>query len=298
LYVLGSDCGFFAIPFPKVRQNFQPEIVPLGALDNYLSFTDESQKSRSFAFLPDPHRFISGSVVDDTFHVFKVESNSISHWASVRQPNALLSSLHCAGGTFILTSLKDSSLSLWNVGEKNPSRIYRQTPHLTSIVDVDTSLTLGIIASLDKNRKCIFSTLHTGQFVKQFEVEKLADGGKDESLSKLLLFAAGYAAVLSDIRTREGATTTLRLYGINTGKLGEFPLEAVSDCCKAEFEGGLSALTLAFENGRFMLIAVPQFKVLMDVTIEKPIASVHFMPQWNGFLVATVDREICLINLD
>jgi hypothetical protein len=298
LYVLGRDCTFSAIPFPKVRQNFQLEVVSLGSLDKYLNFAGEVQKSKSFAFLPDPHRFISGSVVDDTFHVFKVDSNSISHWASVRQGYALLSTIHCAGGALVLTSLKDSSLSLWNVSEKPPSRIYRQTPHLTSIVDIDTCLTLGIIASLDKNRKCVFSALQTGQFVKQFEVEKLAGGGKDESPSQLLLFAAGYVAILSDIRTRGGATTTLRLYGINTGKLGEFPLDGVSDCCKAEFEGGLSALTLAFENGRFMLIAVPQFRVLMDVTIEKPIASVHFMPQYNGFLVATVDREICLINLE
>jgi hypothetical protein len=294
VFVLGVDHSFNSIAFPKnLKAGFVPEVNQLDSLAKFFRSSDIGQCTH----LGEPHRFISSSMVDDSFHVFKIDGSCIFHTSSVRQGSSLLATLTYAGPNTVLASWKDSSLTLWNLTEgRGCVQRYRQSPHLTSIVGVDTSPVLRLIASLDKNRRCILSFLRNGQFVRQFVVEGKSS---EESFIKLMLFGGGYIAVLSSVKTPAGVTTVVRLYGLNTKKLGEFSFpEAVADCCKFETELAVSAIALVFSGGRFVLLGIPDGKVKLDIPTDKKLGLLQFVPQFGGFLATSAENEFCFITLD
>jgi hypothetical protein len=245
----------------------------------------------------EPHRFISSSTVDDSFQVFRIDGSYITYTSSVRQRSSLLATLTYAGPNALLASWRDSSLTLWTLADSRGCvQRYRQSPHLASVVAVDVSPVLRLIASLDKNRKCILSFLRTGQFARQFAVE---EESSEQSFIKVMLFGGGYVAVLSSVKTADGITTVMRLYGINGKKLADFSFpEAVADCCKFETELAVSAVALAFSGGRFMLLGMPDGRVMLDIQTDQKLGLLQFVPQFGGFLAASAENEICFITLE
>jgi WD40 repeat protein len=294
MFVLLADRSFSSIAFPKnFKAGFVPEITQLDSLAKFFRTSDVGQCVQ----MGEPHRFISSSTVDDTFHIFRVDGSSISHTLSVRHGSSLLATLTCAGPNALLTSWRDSSLTLWNLVESRACvQRYRQSPHLTSVVGVDLSPVLRLIASLDKNRRCVLSFLRNGQFTRQFIVEGKSS---EESFIKVMLLGGGYVVFLSSVKTAGGVTTVLRLYGINGRKIAEFSLpDALVDCCKFETELAVSAVALSFSGGRFVLLGMPDGRVMLDVQTDKKLGLLQFVPQFGGFLAASAENEICFITLE
>jgi hypothetical protein len=261
----------------------------MGSIYEFVVIPPSEAVSKSFVFLPEIGKFVSSSIWDNSFHIFRADPASVAHQASVRQKFSLLSTLTHAGGSLVLASWRDSSLTLWDLAEIRPQTpLYRRTPHLTSLVDVDASPRLGLIASLDKTRKCIFSWLETGLFVREFKV----DG--EDNLEKLALFTGGYCAVLG--RTEGGSV--IRVYGLNARTIGEaeFP-EFAGESCKLEFETAVSALAVAFDGGKLRILRLPDLLVLTELQYREEIQALAFSVHANCLAVAG-KTELALVHFD
>jgi hypothetical protein len=294
VYILGTDSGFQWIKFPEIGSKvaFVPECVPMGSISQFLAQSpDEAIPSKSFAFFSSFGRFVSSSIWDNCFHVFKCDHTTITHNVSLRQKFALISTLNYAGETLLLTSWRDSSLTLWNLASRSHKPLYRTTPHLTSVVDVDVSVSLGLIASLDKGRKLIFSLLRTGKFVRSVQVE-----GSDV-LQRIILFSAGYVAVLSESGSETLRKSAIRLYGLNTIQVGAIQFdELVVEWTRAEFGPGLTGVALAFKSGRISILQLPALSDWVTIQHPKKIVSMVCGPRGSGFLL--FDAECSVLQLE
>jgi hypothetical protein len=294
LCVLNRDCSLSALPLMKFIKHGQPLLAsPLGSIRDFLVLptTEGETPSKSFAFILDSCYFVSSSLWDNSFHSFKIDSNTITHCNSHRQKFSLLSTLHYAGGSRLLTSWRDSSLTLWNLSRSQPGEkpLYRATPHLSTIVDLDVNPTLRLIASLDKTRKCVFSSLDTGRFVRAFEVD-----GQD-LLARVVLFSAGFVAIVSEVKRTEGVRSTIRLFGIDTRQICRREIEgAVSIAGKAELDFGMNVLMLGFVSGNFRVLKIPMLETVVDRSCEKEIVSVGYSSSCHAFLVSVVGGDILL----
>jgi hypothetical protein len=249
---------------------------------------------RSFAFLGELAKFVSSSPWDSAFNIFKIEANSITPVASVRQKFSLLSTINCAGRSLLLASWRDSSLTLWNIADTKSALkpLYRKRPHLASLVDVEANPQLRLIASLDKNRKCILSMLDTGSFVRSFVVEG------DDTLERIMLLSPGYLLVLSRVETAASIKTTIRAYGINTRKIAQAEFEhGVADWCRGEFETWMSTVAIAFRRGPFVILSVPSLTLACTLRPEEQIGLLAFSPQMGSFLAGTESGRLLMLNL-
>jgi hypothetical protein len=236
--------------------------------------------------------FVIGSPWDNSFHVFAVDPSALTHIGSVRQKLSLLSTLNFAGKGLLLASWRDSSLTLWNLREMPMSRpLYRRAPHFTSVVDVDADASLGLIASLDKNRKCIFSLLGSGAFQRSFQIE-----GND-SLQRIMLFAAGYLLVLSQADGAD-ASARIRVYGVNGRKIDEILVpETVTELCPAQFATWVSVVAVGCASGRVILVTIPDCRPVADLRARDAVVSIAFSIQLNCFVVGSKNGEVTQIDL-
>jgi WD40 repeat protein len=246
---------------------------------------------RAFLHFPEIGKFVAGTPLDCCFHVFKIDASSLSHSDSFRQPFSLLSTLNYGGGSLLLTSWRDSSLVLWDLSRQD-ALVYRTTPHLKAIVDVESNPNLKLIASLDASRQCVLSYLHSGKFLRSFVVD-----GTD-TLQKLALFSHGFVAILSEPEVTYGQKSVIRLYGIDTRKLGDdlsFPEEVV-EWAKLEYDCGLHVLAVAFRSRRFVLLRIPDLVVLYDMITDCLIIGISLLRQENSIVLTAIDGKIWLLR--
>jgi hypothetical protein len=283
LWCLAGDCELSAIALGR-----RPDVRSMGSVADFASLPPAESAAKAFALLPDAARFIASSTWDNSFHVFKADGGPLAHLTSVRQRFSLLSAITPAGGALVLASWRDSSLTLWDLAEGRPQRpLYRKMPHIASLVDVDVSPQLGIIASLDKARKCILSRIDTGAFVREFVIEG------EELLERVMVFAAGYCAVQAS-----GAGGALRLFGINARKIAERRFtEEVVGWCRCEWECALSAAAIAFAGGAVRIVRMPDLEVVCEVRALEDAQALAFSPQGNCLAVAG-KTEVALLSFE
>jgi hypothetical protein len=288
LYVLDDDGWLWSLII-KSKSNLRP----MGRIQEFLVQTDDVIPSKSFVFLWDIGRMVISSLWDNTFHVFKIDQTSVSHVVSVRQKFALVSTLTAAGGSSLLASWRDSSLTLWSLADSRPRSLYRRTPHLTTVVDVDANASLRLVASLDKNRKCILSRLDTGGFIRSFDVP-----GSD-SVEKVMLFSCGYLAVRSELVMAGAVKTTIRLYGVGTKLISEKEFdEVVVEWCLAEFANCEAGVVMALKSGRVLMLGVPDLAIVFEVKCEEEARLIAFSSHLNSFVVGTSVRKLYFISLE
>jgi hypothetical protein len=287
LYFMIGSCDVYSITIPKIVKG-RPPYTRIGTVQNYVMALDITP--RSFLLIPEIGRFIAGTPLDSCFHVFGIDSNSIWHSESFRQPFSLLSTLNYAGSSFLLTSWRDSSLILWNLAKVVDNLIYRTTPHVASIVDVEANANLRLIASLDKSRKCVLSMLDSGSFVRSFVVD-----GTD-SLQKILLFSHGFIAILSAVELPASKKSVIRLYGLDARKIGNDLVfhDGVSSWCKLEYDCGLYCLAVAFTSTRLLFLRISDLSVLADQETLHPIVALNFSSEDNRIVLTTSDGTISL----
>jgi hypothetical protein len=275
IYVLSNDCQFFSFSLSKRILN------PMASIYKFVYESEVPVKT--FAFLPDISRFVSGSLFHNSFHAFRIDATSVTYLQSMRQAS-MLGTLNSAGASHIVTSWQDSSLTLWDLSSPSQEPVYRVTPHLTTVVDVDTSVNLKVIGSLDRNRNCMLSWIATGRLLRSF----IVDGA--DSVEKLLVFAAGFVAVLSVLELPTTKRTTIQLFGIDTRKVAEVVLEdEVVEWQKAEFESAVNCLVVAQKTRKLVVLELPTLAVVMQTETEVPVASIVFSRQVSALLVA--DRK-------
>ncbi|OHS97284.1 hypothetical protein TRFO_09568 [Tritrichomonas foetus] len=283
---LSSDSRVWVTPKLRGQGIFQN----YGSITRYVIGTPnrnnqiEIQK-KLFATVSD--YFISSSTWDNAFHVFKIEQG-LPHCYLQSQMHSLISSVINAGRNLLLTAWRDSSLSLWDIGSAGKEQIYRVTPHLTSIVDIDVDTTLQMFASLDKSRNLVLSYLLNGRFVRSFEIP-----GND-TLKKLTLISNGYIIIASSIEENHyphgenTVSTIIRVFGLNSDLLGEFTIqdEEISQWGKAEFDNGYDGIGIVFQSGRFMFIEIPTMKIIFSTSIRgENFVSVLFISHLLSFLI-------------
>jgi hypothetical protein len=283
LYVLDAQCRFW-----QCRLKGPPRQI--GSIFKFL-IGELGTSSRSFAFFPELERFVSSSLCDSSFNIFKLESGSVSYGLSLSQKSSLLSTVNWAGPNHLLTSWHDSSLTLWDLRDLRPyvRPLYRVTPHLTTVVDAEVSAALRLTASVDKSRLCIFTNLFTGQFIRSFRID-----GQD-AIKKLLLIASGFLAVLS---AAEAGGSAVRVFGLDTTEVTQKVFaEEIVEWTKAEFEGGVTCVGCAFRKGRFALLSLPKLTVEAEFSCEQEIVVVHFALSLNAFLVGDESGGIYIVRL-
>jgi WD40 repeat protein len=289
LYMIRKDYAIYSIQFPKVSKgSIQATLV--GSVLDYVTVMG-TIPPRAFLHFPQVGKFVTGTPPDCCFHVFKIDISSLSHSDSFRQPFSLLSTLNYGGGSLLLMSWRDSSLVLWDLSKQDPL-VYRTTPHLKAIVDVESNPNLKLIASLDTSRQCVLSYLHSGKFLRSFVVD-----GTD-TLQKLALFSHGFVTILSEPELTDGKKSVIRLYGIDTRKLGDdmsFHGE-VLEWAKLEYDCGLHVLAIAFRNRRFMLLRIPDLEVLHDTVTDSLIIGISLLRQENSIVLTTADGEIWILR--
>jgi hypothetical protein len=299
LFIVRADSTVLTLTFAKTAKAARPEFESsvLGSISQFLSIPAEegTVTAHSFAYFVNAGRLVSTSLWDGSFHVFRIDAGQLSHSVTVRQKFALLATLHFAGESLLLASWRDSSLTLWNLADARAAQqpLYRKTPHLAAVVDVDVNHGLRLIASLDKGRECILSMLDDGGFVRAFAVD-----GTD-ALQRVMLFAAGFVAVLGHGRAAGAPGATVRACGIDGRAIARVDFAEVAvEWCRAEFETTLSALAVAFRGGRVVVFRAPDLAVLCDVRCTEEVRLLAFAVQLNCFVAGTAAGEVCILSLD
>jgi hypothetical protein len=270
-----------------MRMNKRPlQPIKIGSIHPYVTNRAETDP-RSFDLLPDVNRFVATSSWDNSFHVFKIDAGSIAHAHSIRQKFSFLSTLMSAGGSFLLTSWRDSSIRLSDLSIKRTKYVYRIAPHLTSIVDIHASARARIIASLDKSRRCVLSMLYSGKYIRSFAV----DGA--DVLEKVLLFSNGFVAVLSKVELPDVRKAIVRVFGIDARKLAQMEFdEKILEWTKAEFACALDALVLSFESKKCIILRIPDLSVLRTVEAEVQFMTLKFVSSTDAVLAVSADGRI------
>ena len=307
MYFLTNYLKFCSLQIPKFfknpQQTQQAVLQQIGSIDKFLIVPSNSSiltPSKSYVYLKTGNfsgYFVSSSVWDNSFHVFKVEQTSLTHVFSKRQKHSLIANVVSAGGTYLLTSWRDSSLTLWNL--KLPDQtmpLYRVTPHLTSLVDIDANSTLRLIASLDKSRKLILSYLPTGRYIRGFDMK-----GNDK-LNKLMLMSNGYIVVSSELDNsyRSSIKTIIIVFGINTNTLCEIENNGqLLIWCRAEFDSGFDGVGIILNGKIFAFLEIPTLKIIFQIQLStKPIVALHCIPQCLVFILIDTDGNIYYIDLE
>ena len=285
LYMLQNDLQFTSMHLPKTfkTSQFQPSFTTLGSVSKYLLISSKGNiPTKSLTLLKEPTRFITSSLWDNSFHVFKVEANTINHCYYQRQKYSLISGLCSAGGSYLLTSWRNSSLTLWNISQADKMKqpLYRSTPHLTTLVDFDANQNLQMVASLDKNKQLVLSTLSTGRYIRAIDVDVPG------IVQKVMLLDIGYIIVASSVQT-PGSETTIRIYNVNTKFLKEKKFNyTILHWCKVELINGFTGIGIVFDNGHFTFLEVASLDQLIDLDLYTKIISLIFVPQHMVFFLA------------
>ena len=286
--------------FSKDLQNLSFQV--LGSIDQLLIIPSNSEitSSKSYAYIHNGY-FASSSIWDNSFHIFKVEQTSLTFITSQRQKHSLIANLVCAGNNLLLTSWRDSSLTLWNLTTSHQQQIplYRVTPHLTSLVDIDVNPQLRIIGSLDKSRKFILSDLSSGRYIRAFEL----DGNDD--LNKVMLISNGYIVVASKLEAsdRSSATTIIRVFGLNTNQISEQRFNGRLDqWCKVELECGFDGIAFSIienNDNKLYFLELPFLDVVFqkDLTLRK-IVSINCVSEYLMLIITDSEGKIYYIDLD
>jgi hypothetical protein len=61
---------------------------------------------------------------------------------------------------------------------------------------------------------------------------------------------------------------------------------------KAELDFGLNVMAIGFAKGRFVVVRIPDLRIVVDVHGRSDIVSVTFSPQLFAFIVATVTGDV------
>ena len=290
LYFLDNECMLRSISLEKGA--VMGEDMPTGSLSKFLILgRNMSAPYKSFAYIPGLSRLVTSSLYDNTFNVFRLTSDTIIHMLSLRQKFSLLSTLNYAGGPYLLTSWRDSSLTLWDLSSNNLEPVYRATPHASSLVDVEVSEKLTMIASLDKENNCILSMLMTGKFVRSFSINS------PDPIQMILLFSSGFigALAIAELPRRE---SSIYCYGIDGEKMSDVHFDQrVKMWQKVEFACSLCGVAVAFEDGRFIFVTIPELKILVDITTSHIVRFIMFVKEHNTFLLVAEDKNVYAINL-
>jgi hypothetical protein len=282
LYLVDAECGVWWMRLSRKA------ILPLriGSIHPYVTNRAETLP-RSFLMLPDIGRFVATSSWDSSFHVFKIDPSNVVHVDSIRQKFSFLQTLTAGGSSFLLTSWRDSSIRLSDLSVPGTRYLYRITPHLTSIVDIDASPDARIIVSLDKSRKCVLSMLYTGKYIRSFGVD-----GSDV-LEKVMLFSSGFIVVLSKIELPDVRKAIVRLYGLDTQKLAQVEFDdQVLDWTKAEFCCALDCIMISFVSKRCVFLEIPRLRMMLDIVTDEPFVMVKFCRAMDEFVAVAPDGKL------
>jgi hypothetical protein len=241
---------------------------------------------RAFAFMPDAARLAAAAPADSAFHVFRLEPGALAHAESCRQRFSSIAAVCQAGGPLLLTAWRDSSIRLWSVA-RAPALLYRTAPHLTSIVDVEANAAARIIASVDKNRTCALSMLHSGKLLRSFPV----DG--DDAIRRIAVFNAGWVAVLAQAEAPDARAVVVRAFGVDGRKVGEARIGGeAKEWAKAEWACALNCIVVALAGGRVVFLRLPTLPVVAEFVADVQIVALSFCRSSDSFVVAAADGSI------
>jgi len=297
IYIVNSASEIVSIALPSKSKQQQIISVPtiIGQIQRFLMIPDKSSvtESKSFAFFPEINRLIASSLWDSSFHVFKLDGGSVTHSFSQRQKFALISSLSYAGKSYLLTSWRDSSLTLWDIQKSNKIPVYRVSPHLTSLVDVDSDVVLDLIVSCDKGKNVILSSLSSGRFIRSFVA------GGEESLSRVLIFDQGYILLATELQSSGGYLSVLKLYNLNTRLLSTYTSSSpIVSWCRIDINPGSSLVAVAYSSGKVVLITLPNMKELFSIRATSKIISMSYSPITYSLICADTEGRIFLIDFE
>jgi hypothetical protein len=271
LYFVDEDC---AVWYLRIRKGSVP--IKIGSIHPYVPNQAVTNR-RSFVLLPAANRFVASW--DNAFHVFEIDSTSITHIDAIRQRFSRLLTLTSPGGSLLLTAWRDASVRLSDLSVPGCPDIYRIMPHLTSIVDIDVSHSAEIISSVDKERNCVLSMLSNGKRLRSFVID-----GTDE-LQRVFIFGNGYVAFISH--------NVVRVYGIDGRKLAEETWnDKVLDWVKAEFQCALDCLVISFESKRLLVLRMPHLGVMLDIVTDVQFITLKFWRAMNSFIALAPNNTL------
>jgi hypothetical protein len=191
---------------------------------------------------------------------------SLTHVRSVRQRFSGLHAL-AAGDQVLALLCYDGSLIVMSVRSGN--QLYRTTCLVAQTVDVAASEALRLLAMAEASGRVVLLQLWSGAFVRAFSTE---------SPSRVLIVDDGFVAVC------EGRA--IGIYTIGAQKVGEFRREAaVSAWCPVERVGARSLIAIAFEDGEFLMVAVPETTVAANARFRAPVTALAYDKAENTLFI-------------
>jgi hypothetical protein len=236
-------------------------------------------------FLPETgsgSRLVTGG--SDGIRVFSLEAAGLLSQAAFRERLAAVTALVPAGDALVFAAWGNAGLTMWSLTGGEQTRVWRRAPHGSPVVAIAASAPLRTVASVDKARRCILSTLDGGKVVRAFAVD-----GTDPIL-RLLLAPGGFIAV--------AGATFIKLYDLSAVKVAEIELgEAITSWTVGESYCGNVCLAVAKEFG-LTLLRIPELTIFAEIAIERRIAIVLFASHLKLFLVGTREGEVIRVNID
>jgi hypothetical protein len=233
--------------------------------------------SGHFAIFPSANIAVLTS--GDSLHTFSMDA-ALTHLRSYRQR---FSGLHAlATGDQVLALLcHDGSLVVSSIRSGAP--LYRANFHLGPAVDVAVSESLRLIATADAGGRIVLVQLWSGAFVRSFATEEP---------SRVLIVDDGFIAIC------EGRAVCI--YTAGAQKVSEFKRDAaVSAWCPVERVGARPLIAVAFEDGEFVMIVIPEATVTANAHFRLPVTALAYDHSENALFIGdAAGRQILWTTVD
>lgn len=241
----------------------------------------EGTTTKSFAMFSEIQKFVASSPWDSCFHIFKLDSSMVQLHTE-RQMFSLMVAIQPVGKAHLLTTWRDSSISLYNID--NPQQLYRITPHHASVVDFDASQCLDMIVSADKDSHIVVSRLVSGAFIRTFM--------SDDQVQKVALIDDGYIIIASGSQS-----TKVTVYTVNGEIVANpsFDAKITSWVTVKDSKSGLTHIIVAFDDGQVIEYNVPFMQEVASVNIGDTLTSLSYDSSQN-IIAGASSNGICIVN--
>jgi hypothetical protein len=242
----------------------------------------------------DRRYFVLTSPSDDAFHVFAMRSTLV-HVMSVRQQFSGVKTLLSGGGRLLIVLNDDASLAAWDLDRTDHhSPLYRVSYHIERAVDAAASESLQMVITCDIGGKIAVTDLYYGTLMRSFNLVP-----RGMRPVKVMVIDDGYFVILCEERLHNEVKSTIQIYGLGTELIGAYGYEKeLAAWCGVNRVGKPAMIAVAFVDGVFGLIGVPEGNAITTVAFPARVVAMSYDVRSNLLYLGRADRQIVFTTVD
>lgn len=170
---------------------------------------------------------------------------------------------------------------------------FRRNHHFVTTKDAFGNGNLGIIASCDVNQRIILTDIYNGSFLRSWLIN-----GKSLFPQRVLILDSGFVAVLCETGSQNAKRTVIQCFTIDAEIAGAYDHFGFAVAwIPINFRNGTSFIAVSYEDCSFLVLHVPDLKIMMEIKFPAMITRISFNLENHRLLLSNAQGKIFVANL-